>query len=106
MRLVSLGWLKYKLPICLIGAGSLRQTRIPENTKKKMHWAWRIFTSWFSERKTKSTAILKVYNDFDEFLESDLNHCSQYFVAEVRKVNGEHYPPRTLKAIIVSIQFI
>ena len=36
--------------------------------------------------------------------DSDLNYCLQFFIADVRKVTGERYPPKTLKAIFYMIQ--
>lgn len=35
---------------------------------------------------------------------SDLNYCLKYFVLEIRKTNGEKYPPRTLKEIVAMVQ--
>jgi hypothetical protein len=45
-----------------------------------------------------------VLKDIDEWTRSDLNHAMKFFVAEIRKENGELYPPQTLKSIVAMVQ--
>lgn len=78
--------------------------RIPSNTRNKMAWAMRIFRSWHNEWKTRIDTQLKVFKEVNEFNKGDLNQCLIYFFAEVRKTNGQMYPPETLKSLATMIQ--
>lgn len=80
------------------------KARMPVNTRNKMKWAMRIFESWLCEWKARLDDTLKVLKPIEEFSRGDLNHCLVYFFAEVRKQDGELYPPSTLKAIAAMIQ--
>ena len=78
--------------------------RIPKSTRRKIDWTMKLFRTWFGEWKTRLDGGMKVYKNIEEFLESDLNFCLKYFFAEVRKENGDMYPPDTLKGIAAMIQ--
>ena len=78
--------------------------RIPKNTWNKMKWAMNIFVTWHNQWKIQVDNVLKVYEDIDEFIPSDLSYCLKYFFAEVRKVDGKMYPPESLKGIAAMIQ--
>ena len=47
---------------------------------------------------------LKVLKESNEFIQDYLNYCLKYFVLEIRKTNGDKYPPRTLKEITAVVQ--
>ena len=78
--------------------------RLPQSTKHKMKWSINIFIAWFSQWKVRMDDVLKVYKDIDEFTPYDLDYCLKYFFAEVRKVDGNMYPPESLKGIASMIQ--
>lgn len=80
------------------------QKGIPENTKAKVQWAVRIFKAWHDTWKCRTDGGLKVFNDYEEMSVNEVNFCLKHFFVEVRKVNGEVYPPRTLKQIAAAIQ--
>lgn len=82
----------------------LREQRIPQSTKDKVKWSINLFRNWHENWKVRMDDILKVYKSIDEMDSNDLNYCLQYFIPEIRKVNGEKYPPRTLKEIVAGIQ--
>ena len=73
---------------------------VPSNTKHSTDWAVKTFLSWVTERNIRCP---------DELIEDFLSCCSDakrasyvlcLFVFEVRKQNGEHYPPSTLRSIL------
>jgi hypothetical protein len=78
--------------------------RVPPNTKSKENWAVNTFRQWHSQWKVKLDGQLKIFNMLEEMSDSDLCYCLQFFIADVRKVSGERYPPKTLKAIFYMIQ--
>ena len=82
----------------------IRTERLAKSTQEKTKWAIRLFNSWFEEWKVRLDETLKVYKNVDEFNATDLNYCLKHFVIEVRKCNGEKYPPRTLKELVAAIQ--
>ena len=75
---------------------SIREQRIPQSTKDKVKWAINLFRNWHDDWKMRVDDILKVYKSVDEMDSNDLNYCLKYFIPEIRKANGEKYPPRTL----------
>ena len=74
---------------------------VPSNTKHSTDWAVKTFLSWVTERNIRCP---------DELIEEDILSCCsdaerasyvlRLFVLEVRKQNGEHYPPSTLRSIL------
>ena len=83
-----------------------KKSRIPENTctYKKTLWIWKMFNTWRCEWRTRLDGPAKILKDPEEFTKFDLNVCLQYFISEMRKCNGELYPPETQKGIVSSIQ--
>lgn len=78
---------------------------IPRNTLKKANWAISLLRSWHSEWKVRLDDGLKVFKDLENWTDSELNLCLRFFLSEVRKTNGEEYPPRTLKNLVAMIQW-
>jgi hypothetical protein len=78
---------------------------VPENTLKKAKWAMKLFKLWHTSWKTRLDGELKVLKDVEDFTKDDLNFCLKFFYCEMRKVDGETYPPQTQKEICAGIQF-
>ena len=83
---------------------ALRQSRIPQTTLEKVKWGVNLFYKWHNEWKIGLDGGFKVYKDLDQMDKSDLNYCLKFFLSDARKVNGQEYPPRTLKEIVACIQ--
>ena len=69
------------------------------NTDKKVKWAVKTFKEWHPKRNEKlitSEDELNVYQTLEEINKGDLNFLLKRFVFEVRKVNGEKYPAKTV----------
>lgn len=80
----------------------------PESTRKKAAWAVKTFREWHQFHLTQTITEegeLNVYKDIDEMDVSDLNFCLKKFVFEVRKQNGERYPPRSLYDLFAMLNY-
>ena len=78
---------------------------IPKNTRDKIKWAIKIYRTWLAEWRVRfDDSIPKVLKPMEEFTHGDLDYALVYFYCEVKKVNGERYPPQILKEIASAIQ--
>ena len=84
-----------------------------ENTKKKAMWAFRLYETWAEWRRSvyapkrmryKVGDILMLNLELHVMTEEDLNDVLSQFIGEVRKDQGERYPPKTLHELICSVQ--
>ena len=80
------------------------QQRVPQTTKSKEKWVISLFKNWHSQWKVKIDEQLKVFDELEEMSDGDLCYCLKFFMADIRKVTGERYPPSTLKSIFYMIQ--
>lgn len=78
---------------------------VPKSTVSKSQWAMKVFNDWLTEWKVRLDDTPKVLKDVNEFSTDDLNYCLKYFYCDVRKQNGERYPPQSLKEMVASIQY-
>ena len=83
---------------------------IKKRSETKMWWAVRAYQQWRTNRLRDSQNLN--IDIFDSNLENLCNLSKQnlenvlcIFIAEVKKVNGEEYPGKTLYQLIVSIQW-
>ncbi len=83
---------------------AFKESRIPKNTRLKAAWAVKIFTDWLSAWRVRCDGINKVFKPMEEMSLNEMDHCLQYFFAEVRKKDGSLYPPRTMKELAAMIQ--
>lgn len=75
---------------------------VPENTKKCTSWAVKVFNEWKSSRiddKKCPDNLLGLPVD------SDLNYWMPLFINEVRKADGEPYPPRSINLLLARLQW-
>lgn len=82
----------------------LKQSRIPENTKRRVNWAVKMFREWHGKWKVRLDSVLKVYKELEEMNTGEIDYCLQYFLPEIRKQNGEKFPSKSYKEIISSFQ--
>lgn len=64
----------------------------PANTKKSTAWAVRVFNDW---RISRNAALENIPN-LDHFSVDDINRWLSMFIVEVRKRDGDFYPPKSL----------
>lgn len=84
----------------------LLESAIPDNTRKRNKWAFRILTAWNDWRKkqwAENGGPCIVLKDYDEMLANDLDYLLQDFIVSARKENKEPYPPASLRSIISGI---
>lgn len=81
---------------------------LPESTRAKEKWAMNLFRTWKENRvqlqmqgRLSGLAVIK---PVEELTKNEINELLQFFVFEVRKENGERYPPGTLKNLVAMIQ--
>jgi hypothetical protein len=80
----------------------------PENTRKKVQWAVKMFRDWHKHRLNSTITTdgeLNVFKDIDEMDPSDINFCLQKFFFDTRKRNSERYPAKTLYDIFAMLNF-
>ena len=74
---------------------------VPANTRKNTTWAWRVFTEWRAERNKIQTEACPM-DQFDKPDVSRLNYWLSRFVTEVRRQDGDPYPPKTTTASCIT----
>ena len=75
----------------------------PGNTQRNTGWAMRFFQEWKAER-SKGDAE-KCPKDFLNNPDiQNLNYWLSQIVAEIRKQDGQPYPPRTIHQILAGLQ--
>lgn len=78
--------------------------RIPKSTQAKSQWAVKMFRSWLENFNQRDGRENKFENDIDQMCKEELNNALHFFISEVRKENGERYPPASLKSIVAMLQ--
>ena len=87
----------------------LLQKDLRVSTKKNMFWAVNLFETWRKQRNGRilknSKSILSVIPHELQFMPTrDLVINISRFLVEVRKVDGSHYPPKTLRHLVLMLQ--
>ena len=77
-------------------------------SKKKMLWVVNLFNDWRINRM-KQVLVERQIRDTDlafvnQFSEGDLAYCLCRFICEIKKIDGDDYPPNTLREIVIMIQ--
>lgn len=71
----------------------------PKNTKKQTKWASNVFNQWRSFRTAHGDMVPELH----AFTEADVNKWLSRFIVEVRKKNGDFYPPKSLYLLSVGL---
>ena len=82
-----------------------KRTRLNENTIKKTQSVFKLFSEWHSKWKVGLDGGLKVLKDLNEVTKTELNYLLECFFMELRKTDGSHYPPGTLKSYFFCIGY-
>ena len=92
---------------------TLAEETIPQSTKDKAMWAFRLYERWVHLRKRAYNPaadlfvvgdILMVHSKLDDMALEDLNNVMSQFISEIRKEIGEGYPGKTLHEWVSSLQ--
>jgi hypothetical protein len=90
---------------CVTDIEAFKKSRIPEKTQKKVDWAVRIYHDWWNVWKVRiDDGVCKVFKELKEMSVGEMDYVLQFFFSELRKKNGDQYPPRTIKEIAACVQ--
>ena len=77
-------------------------------SQKKMRWAVKLYSEWRVNHIKTTVAGVQIMNvDLDrifQFNKEYLCYSLCRFIREIKKMNGEEYPPSTVREIIIMIQ--
>nr|XP_018669699.1 uncharacterized protein KIAA1958-like [Ciona intestinalis] len=77
---------------------------IPERTKKQNRWAFNVWREWARKRNLVANHSEDVPLDVGKASEEELDKWLAKFVKEIRRKDGNPYPPHTLMQIVMGIQ--
>ena len=96
---------RFRPPISEDELAEISKGFVPPNTKKNSDWGMRVFLEWRAQRNERVDDT-KCPNDLlDRPAEPEvINQWLAKFVAEVRKMDGQPYPPKTIHQILAALQ--
>ena len=84
---------------------SARAASIPTKTREQTEWAVRVWKEWALARNTRLLSDEQPFSvTFCDLTGSEMDFWLSRFVLEVRKKNGDPYPPNTLYQLICGLQ--
>ena len=101
---------RFGSPISNSGMADIVKKDIPLRTQRAISWAENLFEQW---RKKRNVRILKegkygpaflINKTLQDMTVLDLNYAVARFIAEVRKADKSHFPPRTIRQLVLLIQ--
>ena len=79
-----------------------------QNSNNKIKWAVNLYGQWCSNRWKQfcnEVEILRCDLDkLNQFSKGDMCFALSQFIREIKKLNGEEYPPNALREIVIMIQ--
>ncbi len=82
-----------------------RENSIPVKTKDATTWAVHVWTSWANARNKRLLSDEKRFNpDLCLLTTEEMKFWLSRFVLEVRKKNGDYYPPNAIYQLIPGLQ--
>ena len=86
----------------------LSNKQFAEQSKRKIRWAVNLYCDWRKVRMQDSMCASAISRaDLDvvvDLYKEDLAYALARFIREIKKLNGEEYPPNTLREVIIMIQ--
>ena len=76
-----------------------KKSAVPKNTSKSTNWAVKIWRDWSVCRQKACSRLAEYPTHLLITQPKELDYWLSKFVLEVRKENGDHYPPDTLYSI-------
>ncbi|XP_050414113.1 uncharacterized protein LOC126828378 [Patella vulgata] len=102
---------RFASPITDDEMSSLTKKIIPGTTEKTISWACRLFESWRKARNdkirqgdTSGHQLSFITRELDFLNDDELSYCLSRFIVETRKADGNEYPPKTLRQLVLLIQ--
>ena len=96
----------FKAPLADEDLANLSHKNFSEETMRKVHWVRKMYSEWRSYRHSLGLEYIECDLENKETIsEESLKFGLCRFITEVKKVNGEEFPGKTLYDIIVCMQF-
>ena len=99
---------EFKLPNNEEEIKDVSKKKFAPQSQKQMRWAVNFFVDWRINRMKITAADPEIVRvDFDQLFQltqHDLCFAMCRFIREVKKINGEEYPPNTIREIVIMIQ--
>ena len=88
--------------------GDMTKKQFAPESKRKIRWAVNLYNEWRCHRLENPLCPLEIIQAnlkvTDQFEKGDLAFSLARFVREVRKLDGNEYPPNTVREIVIMIQ--
>ena len=87
---------------------SLSHKNFSDETVKKIRWVHKMYSEWRDTRNFKygvDEIITCDLEDLSTITVDSLDLALRRFITEVRKMDGEEFPPKTLYQIVLCVQF-
>ena len=81
-----------------------KKLAIPENTEKATQWCLNTWDEWTKQRELNEDERLFGPISIGEMSEDQIRYWVPRFILEVRKKNGDEYPPNTLYQMVCGLQ--
>ena len=88
----------------------LQQGRFPRKTVDNATWAVTLFGEWRGQRNRRcieendGNDLVYLNKPFELMSDEELNYCLPFFLAEIKKRDGQPFPAATLRQIVLSLQ--
>ena len=94
---------RYGLPMSEPQLEQLRMNGIPEKTRAQTEWGIRVWRDWASERNATNGEVFLPPEFMEAARKQQLCAYMCYFGTEIRRKDGEEYPPQTLYQLCCSL---
>ena len=82
--------------------------RFAPQSKKKMLWAVNLYDQWRKNRIGMTDASVQIFNAdlqfYKNFTKDELCYSLCRFVREVKRLDGNDYPPNTIRELVIMVQ--
>ena len=96
---------KYTSPKSEAYVHSIRESSVPIKTRNNTSWAVKVWTDWASARnKNLLPEELPFSSLLSDLTLSEMNFWLSRYVLEIRKKDGDPYPPNTIYQLVCGLQ--
>ena len=104
-KVTAMPW-SFKAPLANNDLRELSNKTFSDDTMRKVRWARKMFREWRAHREESGGESIGCdLEDATTISEKSLVFALCRFITEVKKINGEEYPGKTLYDIIICLQF-
>ncbi|CAC5370007.1 unnamed protein product [Mytilus coruscus] len=101
---------RHKLPVTAEEISNLIVSAIPQSTRGHYKWGYNVFSNWQNERRARPVSdnlpipVEAITQSITEMEPCIRDTTLQYFLAEVKKTDGNDYPSASLYQLFVALQ--